>query len=155
MKLILYTNTSDRKKVGKQLAMVEELEDFYWKEDTDILHPIFTFRKFDNWRNFNYCALVWGDKKKFPKWPVRYYFIENFKVNKGGIIELKCSEDYRETWKDWLYGQKLLIARNEFKYNKCIPDDRKVIPLTRQMSALKVGTVGDGGDGTIILTVSG
>ena len=155
MKLILYTNSSDQKKIGKNLAEVATLDPIYWKEDTNILHPVFTFHKFqDNngnmiWKNFNYCKLVWHGFKD------RYYFVDQFNLNKGGIIEIHCSIDVRETWKDEILGQNYLVSRQEHIYNKIIPDERKKIPLTRQVNTVNLGTVGDGGDGTIVLTISG
>ena len=49
MKLYLYQNISDEKKVGKSLSLVETITAVKWKEDTDILHPVFTFCDADQW----------------------------------------------------------------------------------------------------------
>jgi hypothetical protein len=45
MKLELYQNTSDTKRIGKTLALVETLDPIFLKEGTDLLHPVFTFHK--------------------------------------------------------------------------------------------------------------
>lgn len=150
MELRLFQNTSDRKTIGKSIALVATINDFHWKEDTNILHPSITFHKFQEWKNFNYAQIIWKGT------PGRYYFIDNIKVCKGQIIEIQLSEDVRETWKGWIQGQRYLVSRQEYIHNKIISDERKVVPLTRQVSAKTYSTaVGDGGDGTIILTVSG
>ena len=155
MKLYLYQNISDEKKVGKSLSLVETITAVKWKEDTDILHPVFTFHKFKDaqgnmiWKDFNYCALEWNDM------PTRYYFIKNFRVNLGGVIELRCDIDVRETWKDWILNNKFLVSRQQKIKNVIMQDNRLPVPQTRAVYSKEIGTVGDGGDGTIILTVSG
>lgn len=157
MKLTLYTNTSDEKKVGKNLAKQWELTDVYWKEETDILHPVFTFKKFKDsdgnwiWKNFNYCMLEWSGL------PTRYYFIDSFRVNPGGIIEIHCHVDVRETWKAYILAQKWLVSRQEHIHNPLFSDERLKVPEVRQITTVKIGDVGEGqgGDGSIILTVSG
>lgn len=155
MKLILYKNTSDKRKVGKNLTEVATLDSIYWKEDTDILHPVFTFHKFKDedgnaiWKNFNYCALEWSGM------PTRYYFVENFKVTKGGVIEIHCSVDVLETYKSYIRGLNCIVRRQERVNNKLLQDDRAIVPFTKELHSVAIGTVGDGGNGTIILTVSG
>lgn len=154
MKLTLYTNTSDHKRVGKSLAKVWELDDVHLKEDTDILHPTFTFHKFKDgdqwlWKNFNYCMLHWHGL------PDRYYNITTFKVCKGGIIEIKCDPDVRESWKDYIVTGRWLVSRQEHVRNPLMRDSRLKLPEVRQIDTDTIGTVGDGGDGSIILTVSG
>ena len=79
----------------------------------------------------------------------------------GGIIEIHCSIDVRETWKAYILGQNYFVSRQEFINNKSIADERKVIPLNRTVQAKVLkknganAVVGDGGDGTIVLTVTG
>lgn len=163
MKLELYQNTSDTKRIGKSLALVETLDGIYLKEGTDLLHPVFTFHKFQDannnwiWKNFNYAKLRWSgfqgaDEDSELK---RCYFVDKFIMTPGGIIEIHCSIDVRETWKDYILGMNYLVSRQEYVYNKCIPDERRTVPLNRSLQSVKVGTVGDGGDGTIVLTVTG
>ena len=165
MKLELYTNTSDAKKIGKDLALVTTLDPIHLKEGTDILHPVFTFHKFKDdegewiWKNFNYAKLKWSgfpDADDNPKTELtRCYFVGTLRLMPGGIIEIPCEIDRRETWKDWILAQNFLVSRQENIHDKSIPDDRAVVALTRQVHTTTCGTVGDGGDGTIVLTVSG
>lgn len=170
MKLELYQNTSDTKKIGKSLALVETLDPILLKHGTDLLHPVFTFHKFRDtegnaiWKNFNYAKLIWsGFDSEDPEMDTtRCYFVEKFIMQPGGIIEISCTIDVRETWKSYILGQNYLVRRQEFIYNKTIADERKVIPLNRTVEGLNLkdgggntGVVGDGGDGTIVLTVTG
>ena len=169
MKLELYQNMSDTKKVGKNLSLVTTLTPILIKNGTDLLHPVFTFHKFRDaegdtiWKNFNYAKLIWsGFDSEDPEEDItRCYFVDKFVMLPGGIIEIHCSIDVRETWKAYILGQNYLVRRQEFINNKSIADERKVIPLNRTVQALKLknggndAVVGDGGDGTIVLTVTG
>ena len=155
MKVTLFNNTSDEKVVGKNLAKVAELTDVQWKENTDILHPTITFRKFldENgqqvWKQFNYIMIEWNGL------PTRYYFVDKMQVNKGGIIEIECRVDVRQTWRKQMRTKKYLVARQEKIHNFYVADNRVVLTDARQLESKiicqKVGTTG----GSIILTVSG
>lgn len=169
MKLELYQNTSDTKRIGKSLALVDTLDPILLKEGTDLLHPVFTFHKFKDgngewvWKNLNYAKLRWaGFPGAEPESEItRCYFVDKFIMTPGGIIEIQCSIDVRETWKDYILAQNFLVKRQEYINNKCITDERLVVPLNRTVKADNImsgGTpavVGDGGDGTIVLTVTG
>ena len=155
MKVTLFTNTSDEKVIGKDLAKVAELTEVQWKEDTDILHPVITFRKFVDadgkqvWKNFNYCLIEWNGV------PSRYYFIDKMSLNKGGIVEIQCRVDVRQTCRVYIRSKKLLVARQEFKHNLYMEDNRLKLTSARVIDTdaftTQVGTTG----GSIILTVSG
>lgn len=152
MQLTLYSNTSDEKELFKALTKVGELNNIMWKENTNITKPVFTFHKSAQagWKNFNYVGLKWSG------FPTRFYFVRDLVVQPGGIVEIVCEEDYRYTWRKKIMAQHYLVARQEFINDKTIRDDRKVIPLTRQIDSKDFQkTVGDNGNGTIILTVSG
>lgn len=165
MKLELYTNYSDTKRIGKNLALVETLSGIRLKEDTDLLHPVFTFHKFKDtnddwiWKNFNYAKLIWsgweyeveGEEYQIK----RCYFVGKLRMSKGGVIEIPCDIDVRETWKDYILAQNYLVSRQEYVHTKCVADERKVLPVARTIQADMIGDVGDGGDGTIVLTVTG
>lgn len=154
LNVTLYNNTSDKLKVGKSLAEVAQLTDVYWKEDTDILYPTITFHKFKDennnqvWKNFNYLKIDWSGLT------TRYYFVDDLILQKGGIINIKCSIDVRETYKDNILAGYFLVARQENINNKMIPDTRIKLSNARQLITKKVGDVGVSG-GTIVLTVSG
>ena len=155
MKVELYINESDEKEMFKGPTLVGSLDNVMWEEDTDILNPILTFHKsnVDGWIEFNYIKINWGKVK--PRW----YFVEKPIAKQGGIVEIQCHEDVRFTWRKWVMSQFYLVSRQEYICDKTIQDDRKVIPMTRQVDSVGVkfgpGVVGDTGDGTIILTVSG
>ena len=170
MKLELYQNFSDTKKIGKSLALVETLTPVLLKEKTDILHPVFTFRKFKDgnnwiWKKFNYAKLLWNgfdysiDDQNYTI--ERCYFVDKIGLGEGGIIEISCSIDVRETWKSYILSNNYLVARQEHIHNKVMYDSRLAIPMTKSLDSISKDAngnslvVGDGGDGTIILTVSG
>ena len=165
IKLTFYVNSGDEKDMFKPLQQKFQLDKVTWKENTSILRPTFSFHKFKQrdpqtgketqlWKNFNYVKMEWSGLKS------RYYFVRDLRVCLGGIIEIDCEEDYRFTWVGDVLDQRLMIARNEFVRNRIIEDTRAVLPMTRQIDTYTFNdapggsVVGDGGDGTIILTVS-
>lgn len=175
MKLILYNNASDDRVVGKDLTQLSILDAVVIKENTNIIKPTITFHKShaEDWEYCNYCKLV---GKKFHTQSIegfnpvpRCYFIRNFNIAPGGIIELECEIDVLETYKQNIRGLKTLVTRQENTFNPALNDPLMVIPNNRKIYTHKVdgavniggsdvsshGVVGDGGDGSIILTVSG
>ena len=155
MKVTLFVNSSDEKVIGKKLAKVAELTNVKWKENTDILHPTITFHKFEDadgkmvWKKFNYVLIEWKGL------PARYYFVDKMQLNKGGVIEINCRIDVRQTWRADIRSMFLLVARQENAHNKYISDGRIKLTDARVIETetigVKVGTAG----GSIILTVSG
>lgn len=171
MKLYLYQNQDDHKKVNKKInidAPVYIIKNVLWKEDTSILHPTITFHKSaieggKNLPDFNYVGLQWDgyDDNDYIT-NTRYFFVGKPIARKGGMIELECEEDYRFTWRKWIVGLFVLIARQEHVKDLTLPDERKKIPLARKIDSFTLtggtgGVVGDTNDGhgTIVLTVSG
>ena len=160
MKLYLYNNSSDKKRLVKQLDLVDVLDNIYWKEDTNILHPTFTFHKFKDeqgnwvWKNFNYCALEWAGL------PTRYYFVNKFNVNKGGIVEIECEVDVRQTWSAYVLANNYLVARQEHIHNRGMRDDRLAVPMVKTIDSVAFETTvgpdtGAAAGGSIVLTISG
>lgn len=151
MKLTLYKNKSDRKVLDKDLDFIEELTEIKIKEGTDLIRPTFTFHKFGDgkWKDFNYACLEWEGLTD------RYYYVEKPTILPGGIISINCEPDPRMTWKVYIRGLNTIISRQQYINNKAIKDDNVIVPLNRVLFSHNIGTVGDGGDGTIILTVTG
>lgn len=148
IKLTLYDNSSHEKCVKKNLTEKAQLTSVYLKEDTDIINPTFTFRKFENWKDFNYCKMEWG------KMAPRYYFVQKIIAQPGGIIEIQCKPDPGMTWQSYILGLRTMVTRQENKYNAILYDNRAPVPGSRIWYTKSVGTVGEN-NGSIILTVSG
>lgn len=155
MKVILYNNNSDFKVVGKDLSEVWTLDDVYWKENTDILHPVITFDKFRDandemvWKQFNYCRIEWNGV------PARYYFVHKINLDKGGLIEMHCDIDVRQSWRAWIRDSKFLVARQENIHNKFISDNRIRLTDAKTLESEEIGSQVGSSGGSIILTVSG
>lgn len=148
MTLTLYQCKSDRRKVGKTYSKIVTLEDIKIKDDTHLLRPIFTFRKFENWKNFNYAKLDWGQMTP------HFYFVKDPIISPGGIVSIECDCDPYETWKTYIRGLRTMVTRQENKYNPLLFDEHAKIPGSRVFWSNDVGQVG-AQSGSIILTVSG
>lgn len=113
MKLKLYKMTSDRAVINKKKELIKNV-DFILKENTDFLNPTFILK---NTGNIIDCNYIYVDKFK------RYYYIDNFNILDGKRIELICSVDALESFKNELLEQKLHIVRQQFKYNMYMYDN--------------------------------
>lgn len=148
MILTLYQCKSDRRKVGKTYSEIATLSDIKIKDDTHLLKPVFTFRKFENWKNFNYAKLEWGQMTP------HYYFVKDPVISPGGIVSIECECDPYETWKTYIKGLYTMVTRQENVYNPILFDSKANIPGSRVYKGINCGTVGTTA-GSIILTVSG
>lgn len=149
VKMVFYQNKADEKVIDKTSNLYEKftIDNVMWKENTSITKPIFTFHKDGKWKQFNYVAMIWRG------WRTRYFFVRDFRMQPGGIIEITCDEDYRYTWKDEILAMRVLVARQENINNKAFYDERKIKPLGKLISSKAIGDVGDD-TSTFVLTVS-
>lgn len=149
VKMVFYQNKADEKVIDKTSQLIKKfsINDVLWKEDTSITKPVFTFFKDGKWKQFNYVAMIWKG------WRTRYFFVRDFRLQPGGIIQITCDEDYRYTWRDEILAMKVLVARQETINNKAFYDERKIKPLGKLISSKAIGDVGDD-NSTFVLTVS-
>lgn len=145
LKLTLYVNFSDEKRINKNISQRFTLDNVYMKEGTSILQPIFTFHKFkkgneQTWKDFNYLKVSWGGDHKVMM--DRFYFVRDLILMPGGIVEIHCEEDVRYTWRSYIKNQEYIISRQEYINNRAFPDGRVVLPLTRAVSKKTIGDVG-------------
>ena len=106
--LTLYTNSSDRKRINKQLggALASGLP-CTLKEDTSIINPTILISRSvlgSNISQANYAYI--------PEFG-RYYFIDKPVVTTGQMVALEMTVDVLRTYKGGLYGNKFEIARAE------------------------------------------
>lgn len=115
MKAILYNNTSDNKKLNKNLNTISTL-DLTLYLDTNVLNPVFKVKTFNNNGNYIYVPDL-----------CRYYFIDNYTLS-NQCVYLHCSVDVLMSYKNEILSNEYLIKRNEFlRDNKLIDTE---IPLS-------------------------
>lgn len=146
-KIIAYDNQDDEKVINKSPTQKFILKNGLWKENTSITHPTFTFHKSKSWKEFNYVKVEWDG------WKDRYFFVRDFIMQPGGIIEIVCEEDYRYTWRAEILAMKVLVSRQEGLNNRAFYDERKIKPLGKMLTSKAIGDVGDE-NSTFVLTVS-
>lgn len=105
---------------GLQPAGTEfNVNDFYFREPTDIEHPIITVSRFTgnttvpgaNCRmdEFNYAMITFMDYKEIH---YRYYFIIGCKSLSNGKWEISLQEDYLRQWWNYLKETEQLVHRS-------------------------------------------
>ena len=115
MTAILYNNTSDNKKLNKNLNTISTV-DLTLYLDTNVLNPTFKIKNFNNNGNYIYVPDL-----------NRYYFIDNYTLS-NQCVYLHCSVDVLMSYKNAILNHDYLIKRNEFLRDNKLTDTE--IPLS-------------------------
>ena len=160
MKIILYSMTSDKRKIGKAKAKLFELDNVVMKEDTSVINPTFVFNRKkpqqnENLPNYFKCNYIYlrGIKK--------YYFVNDIRMNNASALEFVCTEDVLETYKKNILSLTTLIERQENLYSPYILDNELRTStanvetgIPRKLDKFSVGTLGNNFS-YVITTVGG
>ena len=113
MKVQLLKNTSDDKEINKNITLIDSTE-CYLLEGCSVQTPIIRLEvSHDTALLFNYIYIE--DFK-------RYYYIVDIVWNNEYMATLSLKCDVLMSFKDSIYKQSGLIARQEFNYNKMLFD---------------------------------
>lgn len=112
--IVLYNCSSDKRRVSKDLPndkIVATYSDATLKENTSVVNPTFklSYNQFTlgipNGFNYLYCPYL-----------KRYYFINDVRYCKAGIVEIECHVDVLKTYEDAIRGHNAYIERCEKKF---------------------------------------
>lgn len=122
MKVNIYQNKSDRRKVDKTsyLNRIRDFDNVTLKEDTSIMDinlifEVANFYEMAQLANVNYVGL--------PELQ-SYYFINDIKYLGGRRVQLTCHEDLLYTYKDQILQLTCVLKRQESLYNRYIVDEK-------------------------------
>lgn len=114
MTITLSQNTSDKKRVSKDIRVLTTLENVKLLNDFNILHPILKVSR-ETYANFynscNYCYI--------PDFH-RFYFLRA--EIESNFVYLYCDVDVRVTYADALKKTTATVTRNEFEKNGYLHD---------------------------------
>ena len=154
MNVIMFSMLEERKKLNKRNYIQVGAVDFKLEQDCSILKPVLYIKKesFPNYVKANYCYISeWG----------RYYFIDDPVTCKGGFLQIQCSVDVMNTYKNEINGITTLIDRQENIKNMSISDNeflannkRDIVYKSFGGSVFSAGNMADGVN-CIALTVTG
>lgn len=108
----LINNKSQANVVSKSLTTIATLNNFHYKEPTDILNPVVIIDYNSGYLNCNYIFL-----SDFN----RYYFVENITVEHQRII-LTCKVDVLMSFASDIKSCQGIASRNSNKYNLYLND---------------------------------
>ena len=160
MKIILYSMTSDKRKIGKIKARLFDLDNVVLKDETSVVNPTFVFNRkkpqqnelLPNYFSCNYIY-SYGTKK--------YYFVNDIRMKNASALEFICTEDVLETYKNEILSLTTLIERQENVYSPYIIDNELKLStanrdtgVARVLDKYSVGTVGNNFS-YVITTVGG
>ena len=160
MKIVLYSMTSDKRKIGKTKAKLFELDNVVMKDDTSVVNPTFIFnrkkpRQNEILPNYFKCNYIYSYGTK------KYYFVSDIRMINGSALEFICVEDVLETYKKNILSLTTLIERQENLYSPYILDNELKIStanvetgIPRKLDKFSVGTLGNNFS-YVITTVGG
>lgn len=122
----LYNNSSEPERVSKSLSQVTSFTG-HLKEDSSIITPTILMSG-DGVVTANYMYI--------PQFN-RYYFINDVKKGKNGLIELYAKCDVLYTYRNQIRACNALIERQESSYNPYLQDN--LVPIsndTKQFIAI-------------------
>ena len=119
MKIVLYSMTSDKRKIGKTKAKLFELEHVIIKDSTSAIEPTFVVsrQKGDNIPSMYRVNYLYSYATK------KYYFVRDIRWVTGSCLELICVEDVLESYKNKILSLSTLIERQENVYSPYIFDN--------------------------------
>ena len=160
MKIVLYSMTSDKRKIGKTMARILELDNVVMKEDTSVINPTFVFNRKKPRENeilpkYFSCNYIYSYGTK------KYYFVNDIRMSNASALEFICTEDVLETYKNKILSLTTLIERQENLYSPYILDNELKIStanvetgIPRKLDKFSVGTLGNNFS-YVITTVGG
>lgn len=154
--LTLYQCGDDKRVVKKKLMNAHAFTKITLKEDCSVAHPVFLLGAVTGsqeaqdtvgwWRQFNYCYCPNFD---------RYYFIDNIVFTRNRLVQITCTCDVLMSFKDDILKTTQLIARQENKQQRYIPDTSLPIHSAVKTEIREFGTKVGGDSYTLLLETVG
>ena len=160
MKIVLYSMTSDKRKIGKTMARILELDNVVMKEDTSVINPTFVFNRKKPRENeilpkYFSCNYIYSYGTK------KYYFVNDIRMSNASALEFICTEDVLESYKKKILSLTTLIERQEKVYSPYIVDNELKVStansdtgISRVLDKYTVGNLGNN-ISYVITTVGG
>lgn len=146
MQVIFYKNSSDPKKLHKNLTEVKTLSNVRMQMPFDILNPKLSVANFVNWQEINYCYI--------PELG-RFYYCR-LTLGTGEIIHIECQVDVLMSNIAKIENLTCLINRQEYKRNPYIVDNQIITQNNYNFHCRQFGnSVCANSDYNIYLTVTG
>ena len=137
MHIVLMSASGGLKKVHREPTEIARFDNVTFLESTSIKEPTFMIGGVTDigiFSNINYAYL--------PRLG-RYYFVDDYTMETGGRVALKCSVDVLKTFsKDIDAMGSTLITRQANKRDLKIPDSMLPLKAEREIQVLTMGDIG-------------
>ena len=157
MKIVLYSMTSDKRKIGKTKAKLFELDNVIIKQSTSAIEPTFVVSK----QKGKNLPSMYRVNYLYSYATKKYYFVSDIRWVTGSCLELICFEDVLETYKNNILSLTTLIERQENVYSPYIVDNELKVStanrntgVSRVLDKYSVGSLGNNMS-YVITTVGG
>lgn len=111
MQITLYENFSKRSNSTLQPSVQGTVIDCFLKQSTSVNNPVFILTV----ENFNIS---------YVKWDNRFYFVNDIKSVKNGVVEISCKIDVLATYKTSILNTSAFVQYSTSNFNSDILDSR-------------------------------
>lgn len=158
MKITLYRNESEDKKVNKDLNYLTTL-DGYLRSSCSLNEPIFEIESDGDIENVEEIETTEGyEVDTFEGYEIefsntesifkcnyiyvlefnRYYYVTDIIIYNNKLYGFLCVEDYLMSLKDKFLSLKALVSRNEYVYDEYIEDEKQLFDYKLRMNEYDV-----------------
>ena len=130
MELKVYSCLDDRKVLDKKRLTLLLTTTFHLKENTNVINPSFII----DGRNSALDSAISSINYLYCPSFGRYYFVNNIRLLKGGLIELECEVDVLNSNKDAIKKLNGIVNRSEKFITSYIVDEKMVLTSKKQFT---------------------
>lgn len=130
MELKVYSCLDDRNVLDKKSLTLLLTTTFHLKENTDIINPTFIIAS----RNSALDSVISSINYLYCKSFGRYYFVNNIRLLRGGLIELECEVDVLNSNKDAIKKLNGIVNRSEKFITSYIVDEKMLLTSKKQFT---------------------
>ena len=137
MHIVLMSASGGLKKVHREPTEIARYDNVTFLESTSIENPIFIIGGITDIAEF--CGINYAYLPRLG----RYYFVDDYTMETGGRVALKCSIDVLKTFsKDIDSMGKTLITRQANKRDLLLPDSMLPLKAEKVTQVLSLGSIG-------------
>ena len=130
MELKVYSCLDDRNVLDKKSLTLLLKTTFHLKENTDIIKPTFIVDGRNSALDGSISSINYLYCSSFG----RYYFVNNIRLLKGGLIELECEVDVLNSNKDAIKKLNGIVNRSEKFITSYIVDEKMLLTSKKQFT---------------------
>lgn len=130
MLILGYNVSDDKRKINKDLSNQVIRPDVTLKDGTDLMHPTFLLN-YTSIPKINYI---------YDAQHLRYYFVDDIRIVRQGLVEIICSVDVLMTYKNEILSSNAFCLRCGQNLNPFLVDTEIPVQAQKSKTIAKIST---------------